>query len=182
MEHIYDKYTRDCDEQLHNTVADIAKEIDAAVEGRLVRNNKGDLEILDIPLDEWSDKEYERRREEFIKEHPELNDLAEREREYAIDANVCFPEEPEPVTLEDYINDNSLGDIRVEVNLPECQIYGGKILVAWGGPNIWVSCDSVDGYWGTSEAHMSLEPETQQRIIDWINDYAESCGIKERNN
>lgn len=47
-----------------------------------------------------------------------------------------------------------------------------RILVAFGGPNIWVDTrGSVDGYWWGEEAHARIAPSACDELMEAIRDY-----------
>lgn len=82
-------------------------------------------------------------------------------------------DDPEQVTVADYIEERSLGDVRFEVDSSK-KLYGGKVLFCYGGPNIWVTDDEVRGYWGSSTVEMSLDSSTRSALYDWFDNMWDS--------
>jgi hypothetical protein len=142
-------------EELKAMVADICDELEAAADGDLYKDENGDAVIIK-DIDEWKAERYKEKIEEFKKEHPEDagfdKELYETYDEFMEDeiGTVDDIDDPEEVSVEDYVNDNSLGDVRFEVD-SDLELIGGKVLFAYGGPNIWVADDEVRGYWGCDE-------------------------------
>lgn len=58
-------------------------------------------------------------------------------------------EEPEVVTVADILSEDSLGDIRWEVN-DRGEMFSGRVCTGFGGPNIYITDCEVRGYWGFS--------------------------------
>lgn len=139
------------DDALHAQVKSIVDELEAAASGSLYKVD-GEYEIIE-DLDEWKREQYEREAEEFKETHSE-DDI----------------DEPDEVSLGEYIDDRSLGDVRVEISLSDRSLVGGKVLFCYGGPNIWVADDEVRGYWGGSRCEMALDSETRSALFSWFEE------------
>lgn len=163
------------DDDLHAMVKGIVDELEAAVSGTLY-DVDGDYKVID-DIDEWKRAKYAKKVEEFRKEHPEESYDPE---EYGFDAyqewmedeigTVDDVDEPDPVSLDKYIEKRGLGDTRFEVDT-SMQLSAGRTLLAYGGPNIWVHDDEVRGYWGSSQCTMSLDSDTSSAMWDWFEQY-----------
>lgn len=70
-------------------------------------------------------------------------------------------------SIHDYFEDAL--DIRFEVDMRR-ELCGGKILVACGGPNIWVYDDRVVGYWGASSTEYYLTGAAKDAVYDYLFD------------
>ena len=163
----------DVDDDLHECVRSIVDELEAAASGSLYRVD-GNYTVID-DLDEWKEERYEKMAGEFRKGHPE--DSLDTEaygsyEEWMEDwiGTVDDIDEPDRVSLSEYIDRRSLGDVRVEISLPDLTFNGGKVLFCYGGPNVWVADDGVRGYWGSSRVEMSLDSETRSALWDWFED------------
>lgn len=164
----------DIDEELHGMVKSIVDDLEAAASGSLYKVD-GEYEVID-DIDEWKEAEYKKKVDEFRKEHPRESydqeecgfDTYEEWMEDEI-GTVDDIDEPDEVSVGDYIDSDSLGDIRFEVD-SEKTLYGGKVLMCYGGPNIWVADDEVRGYWGSSRCEMSLDSETSQALYSWFEE------------
>ena len=160
----------DIDEDLHETVKSIVDELEAAASGSLYEVD-GNYTVID-DLDEWRQERYDEKAEGFRKGHPE-DSLDTKEygsyEEWMEDeiGTVDDIDEPDQVSLSEYVNDQSLGDVRFEVDMSK-RLLGGRILFCYGGPNVWVADDGVRGYWGTSRVEMSLDPDTRSALWDWF--------------
>ena len=161
------------DEELKSIVRSYAIDIEAAADGTLYKVN-GEPMIID-DMDEWKQSEWEDLKAEFLKKHPftEPNDkeIYESEDEYVIDniGEVDDIDEPEQMSITDYINDNSLGDIRFEVD-GKMELYGGKVLLAFGGPNIWLHDDEIRGYWGGDTETWSLCSNARDALKEFFQE------------
>ena len=160
------------DNDLHAQVKSIVDELEAAVSGSLY-NIDGGYVVMDDP-DEWKREQYGKMAEKFRREHPEDDmdrELYDDYQEWMEDeiGTVDDVDEPDEVSLSEYIDDQALGDVRFEVD-PEKTLYGGKILFCCGGPNIWVADDEVRGYWGCSSCEMSLDSETRSALWSWFEE------------
>lgn len=163
------------DTELNSMVNGIVDELEAAVSGTLYKVD-GDWKVID-DLDEWKKTEYAKQAGEFRKEHPE--DSYDPD-EYGFDTYQEWMEdeigtaddvdEPYTVSLGEYIDEQSLGDVRVEISLSDRSLVGGKVLFCYGGPNIWVSDDEVRGYWGVSSCEMPLDYETRSALFSWFEE------------
>lgn len=71
--------------------------------------------------------------------------------------------------LYEYISDAL--DIKIVVDLRD-YVYGCRITMGWGGPNIYIDTEKeeVQGYWGTDEIHIPLSSEMCNRIDELISD------------
>ena len=160
------------DDDLHAMVGSIVDELEAAVSGSLYEVD-GEYVVID-DLDEWKEKQYGKMAEEFRKEHPE--DSFDPE-ESGFDTYVEWMEdeigvaedvdEPEQASLCEYISERSLGDVRFEVTSDKT-LCGGKVLVCYGGPTIWVADYEARGYWGASTVEMPLDSDTRSELWDWF--------------
>lgn len=165
------------DEELHAQVLGIVHDLEAAVSGKLY-DIDGEYKAIDV--DEWKAEQYEEKVKEFRKEHhPEdfEEDKDENGSEYESYEEWMEDEigtaddidEPEEVSLSDYIEKESLGDVRFEVD-SSMVLLGGKVLFCFGGPNIWVADDEVRGYWGSSTVEMSLDSATRSALYGWFEE------------
>ena len=162
----------DIDEDLHETVRSIVDELEAAASGSLYKID-GNYEVID-DLDEWRQRQYDEKAGRFRGEHPEnsLDTEAYGSYEEWMEdeiGTVDDIDEPDRVSLGEYIDRQSLGDVRFEVDSGKT-LLGGKILFCYGGPNVWVEDDGVRGYWGSSRVEMSLDPDTRSALWDWFEE------------
>ena len=162
------------DEELHGIVKGIVDNLEAAVAGTLY-DVDGECVVID-DLDAWKQEQYEKKVDEFREKHPEGSfDPAESGfdayEEWVEDecGTVDDVDEPDEVPLSEYIDKESLGDIRFEVDSDK-ELHGGKVLFCFGGPNVWVADDEVRGCWGSSTVEMSLDPDTRSALWDWFED------------
>lgn len=92
---------------------------------------------------------------------------------------VIADEEPEgdDVNLAsfcDWVELRELGDMRFEIRADKSYL-GGKMLVAFGGPNIWLHDDRVCGYWGWSnEVVWRLSSDAKEIVDDFFREEWES--------
>lgn len=79
-------------------------------------------------------------------------------------------EDFEMCTLYDYFDD--VLDIDYLVNYQK-EYKGARILVAWGGPNIYIDTISgnVELYWGTESAKYRMRSDVIDAIDEWAEDY-----------
>ena len=71
--------------------------------------------------------------------------------------------------LIDWINDSSLGDVVYEVSRGGGKGYcvrGGRVLVCFGGPNVWLHDDCIKGFWGSDSVMIPLNKETRGALFD----------------
>lgn len=161
------------DNELKEIVRSYALDIEAAADGTLYKVN-GEPTIID-DMDDWKQNEWERLKDEFLKEHPftdpEDKEAYESEDEYVTDniGEVDDIDEPEQMSITDYINDNSLGDIRFEVD-GKMELYGGKVLLAFGGPNVWLHDDEIRGYWGCDTETWSLCSNARDALMEFFQE------------
>ena len=159
------------DNELKEIVRSYASDIEAVADGTLYKVN-GEPTIID-DMDDWKQNEWERLKDEFLKKHPfadpEDKEAYESEDEYVTDniGEVDDIDEPEQMSITDYINDNSLGDIRFEVD-GRMELYGGKVLLAYGGPNVWLHDDEIRGYWGCSTETWSLCSDAREALMEFF--------------
>ena len=170
------------DNELKEIVRSYAHDIEAAADGTLYKVN-GEPTIID-DMDKWKQREWERLKDEFLKEHPftdpEDKETYESEEEYVIDniGEVDDIDEPEQMSITDYINDNSLGDIRFEVD-GKMELYGGKVLLAFGGPNVWLHDDEIRGYWGSDTETWSLCSDARDALMEFFQEeWGMICGSR----
>lgn len=159
------------DESLHAQVKSIVDELEAAASGSLYEVD-GDWKVI-YDLDEWKEAEYKKKADEFIGSHDGTwdADLYDSFDEYMEDeiGTVDDVDDPGEVSLGEYIDEQSLGDVRFEVD-SEMTLHGGKVLFCFGGPNVWVADDEVRGYWGSSRCEMSLDSETRSALFSWFEE------------
>lgn len=161
------------DNELKEIVRSYAHDIEAAADGTLYKVN-GEPTIID-DMDEWRQGEWENLKAKFLKKHPftdpEDKETYESEDEYVIDniGEVDDIDEPEQMTITDYINDNSLGDIRFEVD-GKMELYGGKVLLAFGGPNVWLHDDEIRGYWGGNTETWPLCSDARDALMEFFQE------------
>ena len=166
------------DDALHMQVKSIVDELEAAASGSLYKLDGEYVIIAD--LDEWKNDRYQEKVEEFRKEHhPEdfeedkdenggEYDSYEDWMEYEI-GTVEDIDEPEEISLSEYIEDQSLGDIRFEVD-SSMELHGAKVLFCYGGPNVWAADDEVRGYWGSSRVEMSLDSNARSEMFSFFEE------------
>lgn len=160
------------DDDLHECVRSIVDELEAAASGLLYKVDGNYVAIDD--LDAWKEVRYREKADTFRREHPEdsLDTKAYGSYEEWMEdgiGTVDDIDEPDEVSLSEYIDRQSLGDVRFEVDASK-RLLGGKVLFCYGGPNVWVANDGVRGYWGTSRVEMSLDSETRSALWDWFED------------
>ena len=160
------------DESLHAQVKSIVDDLEAASSGSLYSID-GEFVIIN-DLDEWKAEQYKKEADEFKKEHSEANldkDCYDTYEEWMEDniGTVDDVDEPDQVSLSEYVDKQSLGDVRFEVDSSK-ELHGGKVLFCYGGPNIWVADDEVRGYWGSSTVEMSLDSETRSAMWNWFEE------------
>ena len=161
------------DNELKEIVRSYAHDIEAAADGTLYKVN-GEPTIID-DMDEWKQSEWENLKAEFLKKHPFMDpndkEVYESEDEYVIDeiGEVDDIDEPEQMSITDYINDNSLGDIRFEVD-GKMERYGGKVLLAFGGPTVWLHDDEIRGYWGGDTETWSLCSGARDALMEFFQE------------
>lgn len=162
----------DTNEELHRMVKGIVDDLEAAASGSLYYIDGNYVAIDD--LDDWKAHRYKEKVDAFKKEHPKESydpevygfDTYEEWLEDEV-GTVEDIDEPDEVSLSDYIDKESLGDVRFEVNSNK-EFLGGKMLFCFGGPNIWVADDEVRGYWGGSTVEMSLDSDASSALYDWL--------------
>ena len=161
------------DNELKEIVRSYAHDIEAAADGTLYKVN-GEPTIID-DMDKWKQSEWENLKAEFLKKHPfaDHNDKEayESEDECVTDniGEVDDIDEPEQMSIIEYINDNSLGDIRFEVD-GKMELYGGKVLLAFGGPTVWLHDDEIRGYWGCSTETWSLCSDARDALMEFFQE------------
>ena len=160
-------------DELESIVRDTANQIEAAANGTLY-DIDGTKTVID-DMEAWRREEVARRRREYLAEHPELEELADKEITEILDEEVGgfsdwdFFDDPAEVTLRELLEGESLGDVRFEVN-QSGDLFGGKIVVAFGGPNVWVADDEVRGYWGSDESRRSLSTDASRAVFEWFEE------------
>ena len=161
------------DEKLKNLVRSYALDIEAAAGGTLYKVN-GEPTVID-DIDDWKQNEWERKKTEFLREHPFTDPDDKKaygsEDEYVIDSigDDYDIDDPEQMSVTDYINDNSLGDIRFEVDR-NMECCGGKVLLADGGPNVWLHNDEICGYWGGDTETWSLCSDARDALMEFFQE------------
>jgi hypothetical protein len=164
----------DTNSELHDLVLNIVSELEAAADDRLIKVGS-DYKIVD-DVDEWKAEQYRKEVEKFKSEHPEASFDSEETgfdtyKEWMED-EIGLPEyqdDPDYVSLEEYVDDQSLGDVRFEVDSSK-ELVGGKVLFTYGGPNIWVHDDEVVGYWGSERVEMSLDSNARSRLMAYLEE------------
>ena len=164
----------DIDEDLHRMVKGIVDDLEAAVSGSLY-DIDGECVIIN-DADDWKAEQYKKIVDEFKEEHPKSSfdykeagfDTYEEWMEFEI-GTVDDIDMPDGVSLSEYVDNRSLGDVRFEVDSSK-ELQGGKVLFCCGGPNIWVADDEVRGYWGSSTVEMSLDSDTRSALYDWFRE------------
>lgn len=161
------------DEELHAQVKGIVDNLEAAAAGNLYEVD-GEYEVI-YDLDEWKAEQYQKKVDEFRDGHPE--DALDREaydtyEEWVEDecGTVDDVDEPDEVSIGEYVDKESLGDIRFEVDSSK-DLHGGKVLFCYGGPNVWVADDEVRGYWGSSTVEMSLDSDAQSALFSMFEEW-----------
>ena len=167
--------------ELHSMVLNIVNELEAAASGSLY-DVDGNFEVID-DIDEWKEEQYQKKVAEFKGKHPEsgfrkesadagcMADCYDSYQEWMEDeiGTVDDIDEPDEVSLSEYLEKQSLGDVRFEVDSSK-QLLGGKTLFTYGGPNIWVHDDRVCGYWGSESVDMSLDSATCSALFSWFEE------------
>lgn len=166
------------DEDLHRMVKGIVDDLEAAASGSLY-DVDGECVVID-DMDEWKKAEYEKLKEGFEADHPrssfKLEDNVYESYEEWMEDEIGTADdidEPDEISLSEYIDKQSLGDVRFEVD-SEKELHGGKVLFCYGGPNVWVADDEVRGYWGSATVEMSLNSETRSAMWGWFEDLWDS--------
>lgn len=106
--------------------------------------------------------------------------VAEELEGYAYGNLIYCEEEGGFIDKTDDVEDDGLGawlsyvlDIRVTTDLSGNDLYGARVCVACGGPNIYVdTCEGcVEGYWGTEHVSVELSGSACEVINDLISEY-----------
>lgn len=161
------------DEELRRVVREYVHDIEAAAGGTLYKVN-GEPTIIDN-IDDWKQNEWERKKTEFLREHPftdpDDKETYESEDEYVTDniGDVDDIDDPEQMSVMDCIDDNSLGDVRFEVD-GKMECFGGKVLLAYGGPNVWLHDDEICGYWGGDTETWSLCSDARDALMEFFQE------------
>lgn len=163
------------DKELKEMVRSYALDIEAAADGTLYKVN-GEPTVID-DIDDWKQKEWDRQKAEFLAKEPfdsldpEDKELYEDEDGYVTDniGDVDDIDVPEQMSVTDYVNDNSLGDIRFEVD-KNMECCGGKVLLAFGGPNVWLHDDEICGYWGGDTETWSLCSDARDALMEFFQE------------
>lgn len=163
----------DTNEELTKMVESYRDDIEAAVEGELY-DVDGNYTVID-DIDEWKESEYEKKKDAFMEKHPESegfdDELYDSYEEYMVDeiGDVDDIDEPDNVSLADYIEQVSLGDTRFEVGSDK-SLYAARVLAAFGGPNIWIADDEVRGYWGLSTVTRGFSYSTERALFNYFEE------------
>lgn len=167
----------DTKSELKGIVHGIVDELEAAADGRLYKDGS-DYVVID-DMDEWKAKQYAKEAEEFRKEHPEsdldtdkLAEMGYSTYEEYMEDEIGTAEdidEPEEMSVWEYVDDQSLGDMRFEVD-SEKSLCGAKVLFCYGGPNVWVHDDKVCGYWGCESEEMWLDDNTRSKLFSMFEE------------
>ena len=159
-------------EELKSLVRSIANDIEATADGRLYKLPNGDTKVID-DMDEWKKAEYRKKADEFIETHDGTwdADLYDSFDEYMEDeiGTEEDVEEPDEMSLYEYISDQGLGDDRFEVDSNK-ELDGGKTLFCCGGPTVWVHDDCVRGYWGCDEEVCYLASDARDAMMDYFQE------------
>lgn len=164
------------DDRLRSVVDSTGREIEAAAAGNLYEVDGERIVIPDVEV--WKRERWEELREKYLGEHPDLAELAENDPERfdeMAEDEIGTPDDvddPEPVSLGDLLSGDSLGDLRFEVSSRR-EFLGGRTVVAFGGPNVWVSDDCVRGYWGFDEKVYNFDSHTQLELWEWFKEQYE---------
>ena len=162
--------------ELHSMVLNIVNELEAAASGSLY-DVDGNFEVID-DIDEWKEAEYAKLKEAYEHDHPraefkrvEDDGMYETYEEQMQDeiGTADDIDDPDEVSLSEYLEKQSLGDVRFEVDSSK-QLLGGRVLFTYGGPNIWVHDDQVCGYWGSESVEMSLGSDARSALFSWFED------------
>ena len=172
----------DTESHLWAVVKTTGDEIEAAVAGNLYEIDDERVIIHDTEV--WKREKWDGARLAFRAEHPEFVEISDEDLDDRFGDEIgpktlgkgvfCIDDidDPEPVSVHDILSDDSLGDLRFEVN-QRGEMLGAKTLVAWGGPNVWVSDDEVHGYWGGDERVYNFNDETRNELYEIFNEYWE---------
>ena len=161
------------DEELRRMVREYALDIEAAAGGTLYKVD-GEPTVID-DMDAWKRNAWEHKKAEFLREHPfadpEDKETYGSEDEYVTDniGEADDIDDPEQMSVMDYVNDNSLGDVRFEVD-GKMECCGGKVLLAFGGPNVWLHDDEIRGYWGGDTATWSLCSDARDALMEFFQE------------
>lgn len=70
---------------------------------------------------------------------------------------------------------NNVYDVRITTDLHREVLYGCRLMIAGGGPNIYIDTneEAICGYWGADEAKVYLS----ERCVKAINDVVESWAM-----
>ncbi len=171
----------DTENRLWQIVKITGDEIEAAVAGNLYKIDGERVIIHDLEV--WRREKWDAAREEFLIVHPELRGLSEDELDDRFGGEIgetvgewvsCLDDidDPEQVSVSDLLSEESLGDLRFEVN-QRGEMLGARTIVAYGGPNVWVSDENVHGYWGGDERVYNFNEETRSELYDIFEEYWE---------
>lgn len=152
-------------------------EVEAACEGRLFKGD-GDYIVID-DMDEWKEKKYDEEKKKFLEEHP-FTDEDDREQygtedEYVTDniGDVDDVDEPDEVSIYDYLSENGY-DLKYEVD-GSLDLRGAKVLLAGGGPTVWLHDDKVCGYWGGDTCERSLSDSASRTLWEYFSEMWENA-------
>lgn len=165
----------DTADELHRMVLGIVEDLEAAVAGNLYLVD-GDYKVID-DIDEWKEAEYRKKVEEFKDEHSDEEFARDHAEDYGsfqdwMEDEIGTAEdvdEPDEVSLSEYLEKQGLGDTRFEVDSSK-ELQGAKTLFTYGGPNIWVADDEVRGYWGNERVELCLDSDTQHALFSWFEE------------
>ena len=83
---------------------------------------------------------------------------------------VSDVEDYDTLSLYDYLSD--ILDVTYTVEADRRTVRGVSILVAWGGPNIYI--DTMDGdvklYWGGTQARYPIRSDVRDALDDWAQE------------
>lgn len=158
--------------QLRRMCESYSDDLEAAVEGNLYRIDSDNVVIDDI--DEWKEKEYGRKKTEFVAEHidekydPELYDSFEEwmEDEIGVADDI---DEPDQVPLSEYLDDQSLGGLEYTVD-GDLELRSGRMTLCCGGPGIYLYDDRIEGYWGSDRCEWSLSENVRRALWSWFEE------------
>ena len=154
-------------------VRSYALDIEAAADGTLY-DVDGEPTIID-DIKGWKEKEWNRQKAEFLAKHPfgenpdNLEDYENEEEYVTYNIGDVDDIDPEQMSVTDYNNYHSLGDVRFEVN-GKMELYGGKVLLACGGPTIWLADDEIRGYWGSDTETWSLCSTARGALMEFFQE------------
>ena len=167
----------DTKSELKGIVLGIVNDLEAAADGRLY--NDGSNYVIIDDMDEWKARQYAENVKAFKAENPEDQFGADRLAEMGYNTYEEWMEDeigtaediddPDEVSIWEYVDDQSLGDMRFEID-SEKSLCGAKVLFCYGGPNVWVHDDKVCGYWGCDSEETYLDGDTSSKLFSMFEE------------